>query len=276
LSGRRDSNPRHSAWEADTLPTELRPRTNKIITELGLNQEFFNYFLPQNFSAKIKMTKHRKDQVIELTLLAIILIVSFILWDTYFVYPIKLSVVLMHEVSHAIATLLTGGNIVGMNIGLDLSGSCQTEGGNAIAIASSGYLGSFLFGILFFVSPNKVKIGKWIIISVTAIIFIITAIASKEIFFIFLVAFFSLLIILLANYMSIPIISILFRSFGLISCVYVLFDIKEDLLEKHIAISDVSLLSSLTGISGVIYGIVWMVLSLSILVLAVRFCYRSK
>ncbi len=25
-SGRRDSNPRHSAWEADTLPTELHPR----------------------------------------------------------------------------------------------------------------------------------------------------------------------------------------------------------------------------------------------------------
>ena len=24
-SGRRDSNPRHSAWETDTLPTELRP-----------------------------------------------------------------------------------------------------------------------------------------------------------------------------------------------------------------------------------------------------------
>ncbi len=27
-SGRRDSNSRHSAWEADTLPTELLPRTS--------------------------------------------------------------------------------------------------------------------------------------------------------------------------------------------------------------------------------------------------------
>ena len=25
-SGQRDSNPRHSAWEADALPTELRPQ----------------------------------------------------------------------------------------------------------------------------------------------------------------------------------------------------------------------------------------------------------
>ena len=27
-SGRRGSNSRHSAWEADTLPTELRPQKN--------------------------------------------------------------------------------------------------------------------------------------------------------------------------------------------------------------------------------------------------------
>src|SRR5690606_8971180 len=31
-SGRRDSNPRHSAWEADALPTELLPRTGNAST----------------------------------------------------------------------------------------------------------------------------------------------------------------------------------------------------------------------------------------------------
>jgi hypothetical protein len=30
-SGRRGSNPRHSAWEADTLPTELRPRVARTL-----------------------------------------------------------------------------------------------------------------------------------------------------------------------------------------------------------------------------------------------------
>ncbi len=33
-SGRRDSNPRHSAWEADTLPTELRPQLHEDIPKL--------------------------------------------------------------------------------------------------------------------------------------------------------------------------------------------------------------------------------------------------
>ena len=30
LSGKRDSNPRPSAWEADALPTELLPRMAKV------------------------------------------------------------------------------------------------------------------------------------------------------------------------------------------------------------------------------------------------------
>ena len=38
-SGRRDSNPRHPAWEAGTLPTELHPQSNSI---LGHNGHFVN------------------------------------------------------------------------------------------------------------------------------------------------------------------------------------------------------------------------------------------
>ena len=44
-SGRRDSNPRPSAWKADALPTELRPRTNwcggdRIRTYSGIANRF--------------------------------------------------------------------------------------------------------------------------------------------------------------------------------------------------------------------------------------------
>ena len=33
-SGRRDSNPRHPAWEASALPTELRPRTAQSLADI--------------------------------------------------------------------------------------------------------------------------------------------------------------------------------------------------------------------------------------------------
>ena len=221
-------------------------------------------------------SKNQKEKIVELTVLSIILILSFIFWDTYFVYPIKLSVVLMHEVSHAITTFLTGGKIISMNIGFDLGGYCQSEGGNAVLIASSGYLGSLIFGLMFFLSPNKIKIGKWIVISVCAIIVIVTVLTCSQIPFVLLTCFFFALMMVAAYYMGIPILAILIRAFGLISCVYVLLDIKQDLLEKHTAISDVSLLSSQTGISGIFYGMIWLTISIIILIFAFRISFRTK
>ena len=220
--------------------------------------------------------KNQKEKIVELTILSIILILSFIFWDTYFIYPIKLSVVLMHEVSHAITTFITGGKIISMNIGFDLGGFCQSEGGNAMLIASSGYLGSLVFGLMFFLSPNKIKIGKWVVISVSLIIIIVTAFTCSNIPFVLLTCFFFALMMIAAFYMGVPILAILIRAFGLISCVYVLLDMKQDLLEKHIAISDVSLLSSQTGIPGIVFGMIWLVISIIILIFAFRISFKTK
>ena len=36
MSGRRDSNPRPSAWKADALPTELRPLKTTLVKHVGV------------------------------------------------------------------------------------------------------------------------------------------------------------------------------------------------------------------------------------------------
>ena len=43
LSGKRDSNPRPSAWEANALPTELLPRDRCArVRKKGVREEFHN------------------------------------------------------------------------------------------------------------------------------------------------------------------------------------------------------------------------------------------
>ena len=44
-SGRRDSDPRHPAWEADTLPTELRPQKPQkyIVTRCEVKKFYKKY-----------------------------------------------------------------------------------------------------------------------------------------------------------------------------------------------------------------------------------------
>jgi len=64
-------------------------------------------------------------------------------------------VILLHEISHGIAAIISSGKSTEINIDLNLGGKCITEGGNSFLIVSSGYLGSFLFGSIIFYSTYK-------------------------------------------------------------------------------------------------------------------------
>lgn len=220
--------------------------------------------------------QNKKDQITELVILLTLLIISFFLWDTYFIYPIKLFVVLLHEVSHAIAAIITGGKITEMNIGFDLGGKCVTEGGNNIFIASAGYLGSLLWGLLFFISPNNRKTGLWIIITISVMILVTAISVSANSTFIILALILSSLLVPAAFFLRIPIVSILIRSFGLISCIYVLLDIKDDLLTRTIALSDASILSDLINIPSGLIGLSWALVSIAGIYFAVRLSYKSQ
>ena len=221
----------------------------------------------------IKRQNHTSEQV---TIL-IILIASLILWNTPVIYPIKLFVLILHELSHAIMGIITGGKITSMSAGLDLSGKCQVEGGNQIAIASVGYLGSLLWGILIFIAPNNLKSGKWILISFAIIILSISLITSyTNLTFVILSIISSLLILLSALYLRINIVSILVRAIGLISCIYVLFDIKEDLFSRGDVITDVTIISSLTGIPDILISTLWLVFSFFMIAIVIRYSYKKK
>lgn len=83
-------------------------------------------------------------QIIGLTLLIAAL------WNTPVATPLKLLVVFLHEISHGIAAILTGGKIVSMTLSAQQGGQAVTLGGNGFVILSAGYIGSLLLGILLF------------------------------------------------------------------------------------------------------------------------------
>lgn len=78
-------------------------------------------------------------------------LVVYLFWTTIFVWPLRLFVVLLHEVSHGLAAVLTGGRIVSIELSPAEGGLCTTAGGWPFVISSAGYLGSALFGALFLV-----------------------------------------------------------------------------------------------------------------------------
>ena len=44
---------------------------------------------------------------------------SLVLWDTFVVYPFRLFVVFLHEISHGLAAVATGGRIVSIGLSFD-------------------------------------------------------------------------------------------------------------------------------------------------------------
>ena len=62
--------------------------------------------------------------------------------------PIELLVTYLHEFSHALICLLTGGHVYSLEVNLDGSGVTTTLGGNNALICMGGYIGSCIFSNL--------------------------------------------------------------------------------------------------------------------------------
>jgi len=81
--------------------------------------------------------------------LAIALI--FVPFASVVTYPCNLFVTLVHESSHAVAAIATGGSVESITVRLDTSGLTLTRGGSRLITLCAGYTGATLFGAVLLV-----------------------------------------------------------------------------------------------------------------------------
>ena len=103
-----------------------------------------------------------RRQTLLITLLALVTV--FILWNIreleVLVYPLRLFVTYVHEASHALAALVTGGSVSGFTVSANGSGLAVTAGGSRAFILPAGYLGAALFGSMLFFLTNRIP--RWV------------------------------------------------------------------------------------------------------------------
>lgn len=80
------------------------------------------------------------------TLLAFV-VTAGLAWGSPFGAPFRLLVVLFHELGHAGAALLTGGEVLEIAVRLDESGHALTRGGWELGVLNAGYLGAQAIGL---------------------------------------------------------------------------------------------------------------------------------
>ena len=224
--------------------------------------------------AKKRLTVKQKRQL-ELAIIFSVALLSLLLWNTVLIYPVKLFVVLIHEISHGIFTILTGGKVVSIELDSYLGGGCISKGGIPWVIASTGYLGSIAVGALLFISAYKHNFSLWFcsILAVILIVFIVNSLTGT------LAIIFSIIIavILLVSPRFFPRVvhSYMMKILGLVSCMYVIIDIKDDLLSSSYGGTDAQLLTYHTGVPAYMWGWIWFIISIAVLFFLIRYGHKK-
>jgi len=208
------------------------------------------------------MTAHTKRKITFLVGFAAYFSVIWALWDTPAVYPLKVFVVLLHEVSHAMMAVATGGTIDKIVLDPNQGGACYCPGGNAFLTLSAGYLGSLAWGGLLVAAGQMKRINsRWVTGAVGLLVVGLTlAYVRSQFGFWFGLAFGSVLVIGAVR-LSVAINQGILLVLGLTSCLYAILDIKSDVIDRPELQSDAAMLGDLTGIHTMVWGSLWIVIA---------------
>ncbi|MGI8470523.1 MAG: M50 family metallopeptidase [Pyrinomonadaceae bacterium] len=121
---------------------------------------------------RYKLAEDARPQIKFLLIATVITIALwFIPYADYLVYPIRLFVTFVHEGSHVLAALLTGGTVESLSVASNGSGEVYSVPSGffgAILTSSAGYLGSTAFGVLLLVAIRR-AVSARIVLTASAI-----------------------------------------------------------------------------------------------------------
>ena len=197
------------------------------------------------------------------------------LWDTAAVYPLKVFVVLLHEISHAIVAVATGGTIERIVLDPNQGGACYCPGGNAFLTLSAGYLGSLAWGgLLISAGQSKRLRSSWVTGAVGLLVVGLTLAYVRSTFGFGFGLAFGLALVIGAAKLSAAANQRVLLTLGLTSCLSAILDIKSDILDRPELRSDAAMLGEITGIHTVVWGGLWITVAVIASAWLLQWSYR--
>ncbi|MBW1876775.1 MAG: M50 family metallopeptidase [Deltaproteobacteria bacterium] len=189
-------------------------------------------------------------------------------WNSIFLWPVKIVVVLFHELGHAVAAWVTGGSVVEIGLSPRVGGHTLTQGGFRFLILNAGYLGSLVAGVLLLMATQRsgrvARVIAWCLGG--ALLVVALGLVRPILSFGFA---FSLITALafggLARYGSTHLNRLVLRALGLFSVLYAAFDIRSDVFRAGAASSDAHMLAEATWIPAPVWGLAWLAVGVAIL-----------
>ncbi len=197
--------------------------------------------------------------------------VIFALWQTPVVIPLKILVVYLHELSHGAAAIMTGGDIEQLNVSPHQGGFALTRGGSRFVILSAGYVGSLVIGMVLLVLALRSTADRIVMAVLGTVTLLATVLYMRDAFTIAFGAVTGAAMLACAKWFSLAVNDMVLRVIGLSSMIYVPYDIFDDTIRRSTLRSDAFMLAEEFGGTTIMWGATWLVISLLVIVVALRF-----
>jgi len=238
----------------------------------------------------------------QVNLLILVSVISLVLWfipfANWLVYPLQLFVTFIHEGSHVLAALVTGASVHSLSVAPDASGMVMSASNSSLSqmiTSSAGYIGAVGFGALLLylirigVRPNIVLFFCSILIAALTVVFGFlaptlnmfsgsTGILSIG-FTVFAGAFITVMLFLAARFAP-RWWANFFLSFLAVQCLLNAFFNLKDLFfissMTPYAHSDAANMATATGIPAILWVFIWIGISVLIASFALRMYAHTR
>jgi hypothetical protein len=214
----------------------------------------------------------RKKLLIIFVLLAVIAV----FWNHFLLYPLKILVVFFHESSHALMTMLTGGQVKEMVIVQTQGGHVISAGGNRFLSLSAGYLGSLMWGMLIYMTTAASHKDRVTMALLGAGVCVISVVFVSNAFGLMFSIGFGFVMLLSARFLSHEINDVLLRLIAMTNMLYVPLDIYSDTIQRSHLRSDAAMLAEEFGGVTILWGGIWMVISLVAIYSCLKWSFRNE
>lgn len=201
----------------------------------------------------------------------VLCVAIFVLWPTNAVYPLRLLVVLKHEFSHALATILTGGSVEMLSVNAMEGGKVLARGGNRFVTLSAGYVGSLLIGTTLLLTAVNTRADRFAMAAMGGLILLFTLLYTSEPFAVLFCLLTATAMLTAAFCLPHGVNDMILRVIGLTSMIYVPYDIFSDTIARAHLNSDARMLAEEIGGTTMLWGVLWLAISLGVIFLSLRY-----
>jgi len=217
----------------------------------------------------------------KLTLLAVLVAVGLLFWDSPVLTPVKLLVVMGHESGHALATLLAGGKVQRVLLAADQSGACLSAlppgAWPTILVYSAGYVGSAIAGAVLLVLAFRFRLARGVLAAYAVWLAAMGFVVAGNAFTVAFCLGMALVLGATARWLPLLGVRVLVLFLAAFTGLYALFDLRDDLWNSAVrAQSDAALLALHTPLPAFFWAVLWSMISIAVLGWGALVSLRSR